>query len=207
MLNNNFKQLVRKYERYRGSKIKKIVFSVLALIALLVFGFYAVYNSKKIVQTFKEPPVEKAVQKKIQIEKQQEEDIAPTRVEVETPKDEKLPNEVYKRNTKDISNKNKFKLEVKERKNLYKLLTDDKELESYQSAVEVAKFYYEEKNHDRTITWSVKASKRDPRQSLPWILYAKSKVSQGKVEVAKKALTIYLKHTEAKEVRDLYNSL
>lgn len=207
MLNNNFKQLVRKYERYRGSKIKKIVFSVLALVALLVFGFYAVYNSKKIVQIFKEPQVEKAVQKKIQVEKKQEEDIAPTRVEVKTPKDEKLPDEVYKRNTKDISNKNKFKLEAKEKKNLYKLLTDDKELESYQSAVEVAKFYFEEKNHNRTITWSVKASKRDPRQSLPWILYAKSKVFQGRVEVAKKALKIYLKHTEAKDVRDLYDSL
>jgi hypothetical protein len=209
MLNNNFKQLVKKYETYRSNRIKRIVFAGLALMAILVAGYFAVFNSKEIVKEFKKPVVES--NKTITVEptptKVVVEDKMPQRVEVDTPKSKLLPDLIYKRDTKNISNKDKFKLQVKERKNLYKLLTDHKEKDDYKSTVAIARFHFEEKNYPRAITWAVKASKKDPKESLPWIIYAKSKASLGKTDVAKKALSIYLKHSQSSDVQKLLNSL
>ncbi len=86
-------------------------------------------------------------------------------------------------------------------------MTKDKEQSSYKSAVDIASFYFEEKDYDKAVIWAVKASKKDPKQSLPWILYAKSKASLGKTKVAQKALSIYLKHTNSKEVQNLLDNL
>jgi hypothetical protein len=217
MLNNSFRELVKKYEIYNSKRRTKKFLSLLGLAAIIASGFLLIYNSKYIVESFKKTNPE-PVENKIVVEKKESvKTIAPNtkkpetkpveRVKVETPKSAELPNKVYKRETKKIEKTNPFQLEVKERKNLYSLLTKDKEQNSYQSAIDIAKFYFDEKNYKQAVTWSVKASKKDPKQSLPWIIYAKSKAHLGKTKVAKKALSIYLKHTESKEVRDLLDTL
>ncbi len=225
MLNNNFNELVKKYEKYRGKRRDKMLLSTLLVLAILAGGYYLVTNSGFITQSFKKTTPESQKSgtivdtqiadettednpvQEIKTHKEEKAEKPLQRVKVDTPKTEELPNKVYDRTTKKIENTNPFQLKVKERKNLYKLLTDDKKQNSYQSAISVAQFYFEEKNYDQTIIWSVKASKKDPRESLPWILYAKSKATQGKTKVAKKALAIYLKHTDSKKVQDLLDTL
>jgi predicted Zn-dependent protease len=221
MLNNSFRELVKKYERYNSKRRSKKLLSLLGLLAIIAGGFLLIYNSKFIINSFKKTNPE-TVENSVttNTDTKLEKTVAPSsttaktvetkpveRVKVATPKSENLPNKVYKRDTKKIQKNNPFQLEVKERKNLYNLLTKDKEQNSYQSAIDVAKFYFDEKNYKQAVTWSVKASKKDPKQSQPWIIYAKSKAYLGKTKVAKKALSIYLKHTESKEVRELLNTL
>ncbi len=224
MLNNNFSELVKKYERYNSKRREKKLLYLLGLTALLAAGFFFITNSEFITKSFKKVTPEdnisqtvetKEIQlkepKKVEVVKaktiEELKTIEPKRTKVATPKSENLPNKVYKRDTKDIKHGNKFQLEVKERKNLYELLMKDKKESSYNSAVNIAKFYYDEKNYEKAVTWAVKASKKDPSQSQAWIVYAKSKAKQGKNKVAKKALSIYLKHTDSKEVQNLLDSL
>ena len=216
MLNNNFGELVKKYERYTSARRGKKIFLLLALATILAGGFFLISQSEFIVNSFKKTHPESNIQTDIktpdiQVKEDLDKEIIEKeplkRVKVDTPKSEELPNKVYKREVKKIEKENPFQLEVKERKNLYALLTNDKEKNSYKSAVDIAKFYFEEKNYDKAVTWAVKASKKDPKQSQPWIIYAKSKASLGKAKVAKKALSIYLKHTDSKEIRDLLDSL
>lgn len=216
MLNNNFGELVKKYERHTSARRGKKIFLLFALATILAGGFFLISQSDFIVNSFKkvnpessmqvevnnpEVPINETIKEEVVVE----EPIK--RVKVSTPKTKELPNKVYKRTAKKIDKENPFQLEVKERKNLYSLLTRDKELNSYSSAVDIAKFYYAEKNYEKAVTWAVKASKKDPKQSRSWIIYAKSKASLGKSKVAKKALSIYLKHTNSKEVRNLLDSL
>ncbi len=222
MLNNNFNELVKKYEKYQNRKRDKLFLFLLVVIALCLAGFYLATNSSFIMNSFKtttpeksevaiKNSVEKVVSdnetKELEVKKEDIESKVVPRVEVETPKSQELPDEIYKRASKDIDKDETFKLEVKERKSLYKLLVSDKEHQSYNSALNVAKFYYDEKDYQKSIVWAVKASKKDAKQSLPWILYAKSKVILGQPTVAKKALSLYLKHNDSKEARRLLDTL
>ncbi len=226
MLNNNFNELVKKYEKYQNRKRDKLLLFVLIVLALCLAGFYLVTNSSFIMNSFKATTPEKSVKVQeeeiktgaIEIKKEVEkndtvvkkEQAAPKpieRVDVDTPKSGELPDKVYARSSKDTKQDDTFKLEVKERKSLYKLLVADKEKNSYGSALSVAKFYYDEKDYEKSVAWAVKASKKDAKQSLPWILYAKSKVILGQPKVAKKALSLYLKHNNSKEARKLLDTL
>jgi len=219
MLNNNFTELVKKYDTYRNNIRQKKLLSLLGLTAIIAGGFFFISKSEFIVNSFKKtspeteikttivkkevvPPKEEIVQK---VEEVQKDSIK--RIKVETPKEKELPSKIYKRAERKIKKDTPFKLEVKERKSLFTLLSKDKKEDSYQSAINVAKFYFEEKNYDKAVTWSVKASKKDPKQSKPWIIYAKSKASLGKTKVAKKALSLYLKHTNSPEVQNLLDKL
>lgn len=222
MLNNNFGELVKKYNRYTSARKGKKLLSLFGLAAIMAGGFFLISKSEFIVNSFKKTTPETEVtvpvvttnakptvvpKEEVTEKIKQPEEKAPQRVKVATPKTEELPNKVYKRSEKKIEKSNPFQLEVKERKNLYSLLTKDKEQSNYQSAANIASFYFEEKNYDKAVTWAVKASKKNPKQSLPWIIYAKSKASLGKTKVAKKALSIYLKHSNSKEVQNLLDSL
>jgi predicted Zn-dependent protease len=217
MLNNNFGELVKKYDKYTKKRRQKKLLSLLGLAAIIAAGFFFISKSEFIVNSIKKTKPEPHTQvdvktpdnpKEIIKNKAKQPKEKPLqRVKVATPKGEELPNKVYKRSEKKIEKSNPFQLEVKERKNLYSLLTKDKEDNSYKSTVNVASFYFEEKDYDKAITWAVKASKKDPKQSLPWIIYAKSKAALGKTKVAEKALSIYLKHTNSKEVQNLLDNL
>ncbi len=228
MLNNNFNELVKKYEKYQNRKRDKLLLFILVVIALCLAGFYFVTNSSFIMNSFKMTTPEKSevaikddvkkvvndnetkeaeVQKDVAVKKEEDKSKVVPRVEVETPKSQELPDKVYSRTSKDTNKDETFKLEVKERKSLYKLLVADKERNSYSSALNIAKFYYDEKDYQKSIIWSVKASKKDAKQSLPWILYAKSKVILGQPKVAKKALSLYLKHNNSKEAQKLLDTL
>jgi predicted Zn-dependent protease len=216
-LNNNFGELVKKYEKYTSERRQKKLVALLGLLAVIGAGFLFISKSEFIVNSFKKTtPETKIVTPVVETKKEevikkkefkQPETKTPKRVKVDTPKSENLPNKIYKRDTKKIEKSNPFQLEVKERKNLYSLLTKEKKQNSYQSAINIASFYFEEKDYDKAISWAVKASKKNPKQSRPWIIYAKSKASLGKTKVAQKALSIYLKHTNSKEVQNLLNNL
>ncbi len=215
MLNNNFNELVRKYKRYRAKRREMVLLSILGFIVVVVGGIFLVTRSEFVNKSFQmtTPESEVKVQHELnntdklatKTEEKIEEPIK--KIEVETPKSQDLPNQVYSRSAKELQDGSSLKLEVDERKNLYKLLTTDKRENSYQSAVDIAEFYFKDKNYQQSVIWSVKASKKDPKESLPWIIYAKSKIALGKPKVAQKALAVYLKHTESKEVRELFESL
>jgi hypothetical protein len=225
MLNNNFSELVKKYEKYQSKKRDRLLLFILIVLALCLAGFYLVANSSFIMNSFKMTTPEKSeiVQEKVKdasdnetktiavqkdvVSKEEVVTKPVARVQVDTPKSQELPDKVYNRAAKEIKQDETFKLEVKERKSLYKLLVADKEQNSYESALSVAKFYYSEKNYEKTVAWAVKASKKDSKQSLPWILYAKSKVILGQSKVAQKALSLYLKHNNSKEAQKLLDTL
>jgi len=220
MLNNNFSELVKKYKKYRSARRDKVLLSIMGLMAVVGGGFFLITKSDFMMKSFQKTSPESSTEmtKKTVVNDEKNETIVQKRVvdiqektvertKVETPKSQELPDKVYNRTANKIEEENAFKLKVSERKNLYNLLTDDKKQNSYQSAVRIAEFYFEEKNHQQAVIWAVKASKKDPKESRPWLIYAKSKASLGKTKVATKALSIYLKHTESKEIRDLLNTL
>jgi predicted Zn-dependent protease len=220
MLNNNFTELVKKYDTYRGNIRRKKLLSLLGLTALIAGGFFFISKSEFIINSFKKtspeteittPVVEKMPKKEVVVAKEEivkEVKTEPVkRTKVETPKEKELPNKVYKRAEKKIKKDTPFKLEVQERKSLFTLLSKNKEEDNYHSTINIAKFYFEEKNYEKAVTWAVKASKKDPKQSKPWVIYAKSKAALGKVKVAKKALSLYLKHTNSPEVQKLLENI
>lgn len=232
MLNNNFKDLVQKYDRYRSQQRRQKLLILASLLAVIGLGFWIIFNNQFIMKSFQMTRPESsttvtsttpAAAQKVQEAEESNFEVDTTvensapqeivkpveRVTVETPTTEDLPTEIQKRAPAktQTAEKSPFKLQVTERKSLYNLLVKHKDENSFDSALGVAQFYFDEKDYDNAVTWSVKASKKNPKDERPWLIYAKSKAMQGKTDIAKKALTIYLEHTNSKEAQDLLDTL
>ena len=87
------------------------------------------------------------------------------------------------------------------------MLVAYKDKKTYKTAIKIAQFYMLQKEYEKAVKWAVEASKKDPTQAQSWIIYAKAKKALGKPEVAKRALTIFLKHNYSQAAQDLLNSL
>jgi len=70
MLNNSFRELVKKYERYNSKRRTKKFLSLLGLVAIIAGGFLLIYNSKFIVESFKKSDPE-PVENKITVTKKE----------------------------------------------------------------------------------------------------------------------------------------
>lgn len=78
---------------------------------------------------------------------------------------------------------------------------------NYSSAISLAKFYFNESEYKKSIYWAKKASRLNPQEVSPWLLYAKSKNKSGEKKEAIKALENYLSYFFSQEAQELLNRL
>lgn len=77
---------------------------------------------------------------------------------------------------------------------------DFRNTKDYDTAIYIAKFYYDAKNYDKSIQWALNASNADSRgkqKTESFIIYAKSLYFSGKKEQGIEVLTNYISSTNA----------
>lgn len=87
---------------------------------------------------------------------------------------------------------------------------DFRNTQSYDTAIEIARFYYDSKNYDKSIRWALNASNADSRgkqKTESFIIYAKSLYLSGKKEEAIEVLTNYTSNTNAPDAIDTLNKM
>jgi tetratricopeptide (TPR) repeat protein len=206
MLNNDFKVLVQKHERYKLTKRKSRNRKILFFIILAAIGYYLFtrdfsqkssqeFNSSKIATTIPKTEInetKKVVSKPAQ--KQHESNST------KTTKKEK--------NQTKQPKVNQLRLQVTTKKDsLNQLLENQEKYKNYSSTIAIANYHYSKKAYKEAIKWAIEANKKNKSKARPWIIYAKSKKALGNEKSAKKALTHYLKRYPSQEVQELLNSL
>ncbi len=217
MLNNNFSKLVKLYGKYKARERNKRILKI--FLPLFIVGAIAL----TILQNRNNTPVEdnrtNLKENKTQTEKKEEpkektlshvEKEKPQKqiqkTEVKTPEVQQMPKHIIK-NSKPAAPQESFKLKITQRESLYNLLLNHKNQKSYSTAIKIAQFYLNEKDYEKAVKWAVEASKKDPSQAQSWIIYAQAKKAMGKPDVAKKALSIFLKHNYSQQAQNLLDSL
>ncbi len=87
---------------------------------------------------------------------------------------------------------------------------DFRNTNDYNTAIEVAKFYYDTKNYDESIKWALNASNADSRgkqKTESFIIYAKSLYLSGKQDQALEVLSRYISSTNAPDAIDALNKM
>ncbi len=187
MLNNDFKELTKKYTRYQKQKQRsrslKILFFFLALAGLVYFIsiFYLNKPTKtKVIETNAT-----TVSQPAKVEKNTTEEATTEKLEI-----------------------NKHGLQVTTQEDsLEQLTANQKKSKSYSATISLANYHYSKKEYADAVKWAIEASKMNKKKDRPWIVYAQSKLAVGKVDIAKKALGLYLKKHKSKEAQDLLDKL
>ena len=191
MLNNRLEDLIYKYRSYRIKKFIKIT-TTLSLISIFLFAIYFLYkktiNIKNIPITnkkIKKTPIKISTKKKIIKDKNNS--IKPKIIKIKkiVIDEEKL----LKQNSLDI------------------LMMLEKKKPTYQTALDLANYYFKNKDYQKASKWATVATNREPKNDKAWIIYAKSKIKLNQKGIAKKALKIYLLKYYSQEVSTLLNSL
>jgi len=222
MLNNSFEELERKYNKYKRNRFFKKAFFLLFLIGIfsvgigyyfikgedikkLIFSSIIEKNLKDKNVTVPPPPSPSlTLSPQIEIEKLKSFVEKSDKKELKVknlPKTESLPKEIYARSSKKLSKKGNIKeVKVKDEKTLKKefVLYND-----YKSAISLAQLFFEQKKYQKAIKWAIKASRYNPGADEPWLIYAKSKKSEGQIRLAIKALKTYLKRHKSEKARKL----
>jgi tetratricopeptide (TPR) repeat protein len=217
MLNNNFSKLVKLYKEYEKKRRNKRLLKLFGIIAIIgaAWLLYDQIATKQVAATASTNQSAQTDQSNSSTQAHTETaKMTPPETEtkplkkstVETPKTESMPKQVTKR-TPSRKKEAPFQLKVKQRESLYKLLVAYKDQKSYSAAIKIARFYYEEKEYEKAVKWAVEASKKDPTKADSWIVYAQAKKALGKPEVAKRALSIFLKHNHSQTAQNLLDSL
>lgn len=87
---------------------------------------------------------------------------------------------------------------------------DFRRSKDYNTAIEVARFYFNEKDYDNSIRWALNASNVDSKgkqKSESWIIYAKSLYLSGKQEQAITVLNRYISSTNSQDAIDVLNNM
>jgi len=145
-----------------------------------------------------------------QTPKQEQHTVSAPTTPVPVPKVDSTPKQVTKHTPARTHKRKKeepFQLKITQRESLYNMLVAYKDKKTYKTAIKIAQFYFLQKEYEKAVKWAVEASKKDPSQAQSWIIYAKAKKALGKREVAKRALTIFLKHNYSQSAQDLLDSL
>ena len=216
MLNNNFSKLIKLYEKYQKQQRNKLFIQILAA-AVIVASVYFIVT--RYMQQQKEPvqapaPTVQSTHHTPQTnitaprsEKPVHPPVSVPKTAVATPKAEPMPKEVTRRKPSKTKKEEPFQLKITQRESLYNMLVAYKDKKTYTTAIKIAQFYLLQKEYEKAVKWAVEASKKDPAQAQSWIIYAKAKKALGKPDVAKRALTIYLKHNYSQSAQDLLDSL
>jgi len=114
--------------------------------------------------------------------------------------------QIKKRQVKNTQAPFKIKI-TKKHGSIKELIKKQKELNDYPSTIALAKYFYQKRDFDSAIKWSIQASQKDESKPDPWIIYAKSKKKLGYKEVGIKALKIYLQTYPNDKVQKTLDSL
>jgi len=189
MLNNRLEDLIYKYKSYRIKRFKNFVKSILFL-SILIGGIYSIYLKLNIYNK---------KSKNIDISKHKE----ITNKKVTQKQNKELKPVIVK-----IKPENKIDEEkILKKQSLKTLLMVEKNKPTYETAYDLAKYYFDNGDYKKASKWAVVASNREPKYDKAWILYAKSKIKLNQKGIAKKALKIYLLKYHSREVSNLLNSL
>ena len=101
---------------------------------------------------------------------------------------------------KEVKKSSKINLIVKEVNSEDALIERFRVAGDYDSAISLAKLYFEKKNYERVILWAKRASKIRPKEEDAWLLFAKAKYELGKKEDAIKALKLYKEYFKSKKI-------
>lgn len=88
--------------------------------------------------------------------------------------------------------------------------SDFRNTKDYNTAIEVAQFYYDTKDYDKSIQWALNASNADSKgkqKTESFIIYAKSLYLSGKQDQALEVLTRYISSTNAPDAIDTLNKM
>ena len=108
-----------------------------------------------------------------------------------------------KRKNLFVKEKKKIDLVVKEVKSEDALIERFKVAGDYESAISLARLYFEKKNYNRVVLWAKKASKIKPKEDEAWLLFAKAKYAMNKKDEAIKALELYKEYFKSKNIERL----
>lgn len=197
MLNNDFKVLVEKYNRYKKQKKKSRNRKILLLILLTIIGYYLSTMLSFDFQKERES-------------KQNDNVTIEQNATIDTQSDNQEVNASEKAITQDDNQPkvNELRLQVTTKeKSLEQLTANQAKSKSYSSTISLANYHYSKKEYESAIKWAIEASKLNKSKERPWIVYAKSKIALGKEEIAKKALELYLKKNQSKEAQALLDTL
>jgi predicted Zn-dependent protease len=207
MLNNRLEDLIYQYKSYRLKNfIKKI--TALLTISTLMISLYVLYNKtssmeskiknkkkvKKNIVIRKISPVIKEM-KKVKVEEKKlikPKTVKPKTVKVKTVKVKKITldeEKVLKENSLNI------------------LMILEKKKPTYQTALDLANYYFKNKDYQKASKWAIVATNRKPKKEKAWIIYAKSKIKLNQKGIAKKALKIYLLKYHSRKISILLNSI
>lgn len=87
---------------------------------------------------------------------------------------------------------------------------DFKQTNNYDTAIEIADYYYKAKDYKNSIKWSLNASgsnSKDKPKTQSWIIYAKSLYATGKKEQAIEVLNRYISNTNSRDAIDALNNM
>ncbi|RAX52055.1 hypothetical protein CCY99_07850 [Helicobacter sp. 16-1353] len=87
---------------------------------------------------------------------------------------------------------------------------DFKRSNNYDIAIDIAEYYYENKDYKNSIKWALNASSADSGTKLKtqsWIIYAKSLYATGKKEQAIEVLNRYIANTNSRDAIDALNNI
>ncbi len=88
--------------------------------------------------------------------------------------------------------------------------SDFKRNNKYNTAIEIAEYYYDIKDYKNAIKWALNASNAESNgkaKSGSWIIYAKSLYASGKKEQAMAVLDRYISSTQSKDAIDVLNDM
>ncbi|WP_458701614.1 tetratricopeptide repeat protein [Sulfurospirillum sp. 1307] len=229
-----FEALEKKALKIQRKKLFKTIFTSLFLVSIVVIAFIFLQqqninknNQKDFNLTTK--TIEKKMQKKVVKQEIKKND------KPKVQKKEKLPKKVVKKeDTYDtlkltpviiLDEVNNEKVQIAEEKIINKEEPKNKKINlivkevgsksaleerfkvanDFDSAIRLAKIYFDENNYDRAILWAKRASKIEPKEDLSWILFAKANYKKGNKKDAIKALEVYSEYFRSKNVQQLLN--
>ncbi|EAK8804818.1 transformation system protein [Campylobacter coli] len=179
------RELEDKYKRYLLKKYFKFLFIFAILIACMLISFFMVqdfYKQKALALEALE--YKKTLNWQI------------TQAQIANEKNKILQERLSKDESKD-----ELEEELKTQIDIYSKILNISDLKrsfyqnpSYQKATNLATQYYENKDYEKSIFWSLKANDIDRKNSDSWVLFAKAKQALGKDEEAKQALDTYVSY-------------
>jgi len=229
MNSNKFEELKKKCFKIFIKKIIK--FCIYLFLVLFVFGIIFLYiqnkQTKKIFAVIKKTNkkilkknvVYKVVKHKKNTKKNKvvvilKPDINMT---IDTSLIKKQTSQIQKTSVKPVVIKKIIKKSLIEKKPIFNmsikntnketiLLKNYQILKQYKTAIKLAEYYFGQKQYEKAVYWSKKASKINTTAFKPWIIYAKSKYIMGKKEEAIHSLETFLNFSYSREVADLLHS-
>lgn len=92
---------------------------------------------------------------------------------------------------------------IKQNSSLKDLMASYNQEKSHGKALIIAKKYFEKKQYKDAINWSLRANELNSDSDKSWVIFAKSNIAIGRVEVALKAIDAYLVNNRSDELEKI----